>query len=230
MNSHSELTQGELYKSIWLAAGLAYERGSEDTGIWMVEEPRGTIERITPFEGKRYLEKGGKQRRLSRAMMLETTTAYLSQDPDAPDEDGQAERARIVHRRWKFKHLIHQYRTVLPTAVTEVFAHMPILVTSTEVFGEEITNAHALGNFPRNCQKSPFVQLTYASDVDRALEYQPMVVRELARKAIIYDINKVVPQPTYMQDLVRPETSEGYQRDAGWPLASLTIANVTKEQ
>eukprot|EP00971_Amphidinium_carterae_P177225 3514663-Amphidinium_carterae.2 len=33
-----------------------------------------------------------------------------------------------------------------------------------------------------------------------------------------------------MQDLVRPETSEGYQRDAGWPLASLTIANVTKEQ
>eukprot|EP00971_Amphidinium_carterae_P296362 5887012-Amphidinium_carterae.1 len=33
-----------------------------------------------------------------------------------------------------------------------------------------------------------------------------------------------------MQDLVSPETNEGYQRDEKWPLASLTIANVTSEQ
>eukprot|EP00971_Amphidinium_carterae_P301151 5983323-Amphidinium_carterae.1 len=65
----------------------------------------------------------------------------------------------------------------------------------------EITDAHCLRDFPTNYQKSPFVQLTYASEFDRALEYQPLVARELAQQGYIYDLNMTVPEPTLMHDL-----------------------------
>eukprot|EP00971_Amphidinium_carterae_P322298 6405760-Amphidinium_carterae.1 len=46
---------------------------------------------------------------------------------------------------------------------------------------------HFLRDIPADYEKSPFVQLTYANDGDRALEYQHLVVKELARKAFDWD-------------------------------------------
>eukprot|EP00971_Amphidinium_carterae_P163827 3248114-Amphidinium_carterae.3 len=37
-----------MYKAIWLAAGLAYDHGQEATGVEMLKNERGSVERITP--------------------------------------------------------------------------------------------------------------------------------------------------------------------------------------
>eukprot|EP00971_Amphidinium_carterae_P100077 1978859-Amphidinium_carterae.1 len=119
---------------------MAYEHGHEETGTVMEDEQRGTVERITPHGNKHYLRPGGPERRLSRAVILETTPAYLSQDPDAPDDEEQ--RNRKLQRRWKYRHLVHQYRRVPQTAVTELLAQLPAVEKNgTEVFGSEITDA-----------------------------------------------------------------------------------------
>eukprot|EP00971_Amphidinium_carterae_P037805 743335-Amphidinium_carterae.1 len=91
-----------------------------------------------------------------------------------------------------------------------------------------IASAACLRDFPRNYQRMPFVELTYACGNDQALEYQPLVAKDLARKGYEYDINSAVPEPTLMKDLVSPENSEGYWCDEGWPSASLSIAKVSQ--
>eukprot|EP00971_Amphidinium_carterae_P317126 6304181-Amphidinium_carterae.4 len=114
---------------------------------------------------------------------------------------------------------------------------MPPIDSETKLFKGEgtpggVTDSNCLMNFPTDYQKSPFVLLTYASEFDRALEYQPLVVREIAHKASLYDLNLGVPEPILMHEVVRPDNCESYLRDDSWPLASLTIANgnVTQAQ
>eukprot|EP00971_Amphidinium_carterae_P143468 2842512-Amphidinium_carterae.4 len=142
------------------------------------------------MSGHHHFENGGPERWLSRAVMLETTTAYLSQTQDAPDPLDQTH--VWEKKQWKLKHLAHQFRRTPQTAVTEILAQMPVITkTMTEMFENYVTNAPCPGDSPRNYQRSPFVQLTYASEFDRALEYQPLVVRELAQKGYEYDLNSV---------------------------------------
>eukprot|EP00971_Amphidinium_carterae_P204669 4061681-Amphidinium_carterae.1 len=62
-----------MYKSIWLAAGLQYEARNEETGVELQNNDRGMVERLTPFMGQPYLPPGTNARRLSRALILETT-------------------------------------------------------------------------------------------------------------------------------------------------------------
>eukprot|EP00971_Amphidinium_carterae_P076056 1502469-Amphidinium_carterae.3 len=76
----------------------------------------------------------------------------------------------------------------------------------------------------------PFVELTYACENDQPLEYQPLVVKDLAQKGYEYDVNLAIPEPTLMKEFVSPENSEGYRCDESWPQASLSIAKVTKSQ
>eukprot|EP00971_Amphidinium_carterae_P301152 5983323-Amphidinium_carterae.2 len=52
-----------LYKSIWLAAGLAYEIGNEETAIKMKDATRGTVERITLVSGRQHFPIRGPLRR-----------------------------------------------------------------------------------------------------------------------------------------------------------------------
>eukprot|EP00971_Amphidinium_carterae_P148917 2952428-Amphidinium_carterae.1 len=231
-NWESRNTEGQrfwemiaMYKPIWLAAGLAYDHGQEATGVEMVKNDRGFVERITPFGTMPCLPAGTPFQRMSRALLLETTAAYLSHN--IPGD-------RSVFRRWKFRHVVHQYRRVQQTAITTLLARLPTLsqsITATELFSDEWTRGLSfLKNIPLSYEKTPFVQLTYASDVDRALEYQPLVVRELARKAFIWDNRQVPPTPTYMQDLVTHDPNDAYCRDTGWPWVALTIAYVTEAQ
>eukprot|EP00971_Amphidinium_carterae_P223942 4443714-Amphidinium_carterae.1 len=220
-----------LYKAIWLAAGLAYDHGQEATGIEMVKNDRGFVERITPYGTKPFLPAGTALRRMSRALLLETTPAYLSHTIEAPEQDPED---RSVFRRWKFRHLVHQYRRVPQTTITALLARLPTrsnAIKATELFSETWTrNLSFLKDLAPNYEKNPFVQLTYASEMDRALEHQPLVVRELASKAFMWDNRQVPPTPTYMQDLVTSDPNDAYCRDTGWPWVALTIAYVTEAQ
>eukprot|EP00971_Amphidinium_carterae_P069089 1367523-Amphidinium_carterae.1 len=86
-----------------------------------------------------------------------------------------------------------------------------------------VRTLHFLRDLPEDYEKSPFVQLTYANDGDRALEYQHLVVKELAKKAFDWDHRQVIPTPTYMQELVTHGPEASYVRDSGWPWTSMTI-------
>eukprot|EP00971_Amphidinium_carterae_P009668 190798-Amphidinium_carterae.1 len=67
-----------------------------------------------------------------------------------------------------------------------------------------------LRDVPADYEKSPFVQLTYANEGDRALEYQNLVVKDLAKKAFDWDHRQLTPTPTYMQDLVTHDPEAAY--------------------
>eukprot|EP00971_Amphidinium_carterae_P107269 2125105-Amphidinium_carterae.1 len=43
-----------MFKSIWLAAGLEYDHGRESTGVPMIKNDRGYVERITPHGNFQY--------------------------------------------------------------------------------------------------------------------------------------------------------------------------------
>eukprot|EP00971_Amphidinium_carterae_P330857 6464111-Amphidinium_carterae.1 len=88
-----------MYKSIWLAAGLEYDHGLEATHMELVRYERGYVERITKFEHHPYTPADTAQRRMSRALLLETTPAYLSHHVDAPERNADE---RNVRRRYKF--------------------------------------------------------------------------------------------------------------------------------
>eukprot|EP00971_Amphidinium_carterae_P176745 3504525-Amphidinium_carterae.1 len=75
-----------MYKSIWLAAGLQYEPRSEETGVHLEDNERGMVERLTPALGQPYLPPGTNARRLSRALLLETTNAYMRQLFEKPTD------------------------------------------------------------------------------------------------------------------------------------------------
>eukprot|EP00971_Amphidinium_carterae_P003866 76692-Amphidinium_carterae.1 len=62
-----------MYKSIWLAAGLKYEPRNEETGILIQPSDRGWVERLSPEAGQVHQPPGNDDRRMSRALILETT-------------------------------------------------------------------------------------------------------------------------------------------------------------
>eukprot|EP00971_Amphidinium_carterae_P344668 6485196-Amphidinium_carterae.2 len=218
-----------MYKSIWLAAGLAYHHGEESTGVAMIKHERGYVERITPCGNFPYTAAGTGQRRMSRALLVETTPVYLSHQVEAPDATAGD---RSVIRRWKFRHIAHQYRRVQQTEMTARLTQLPATpsaVRMIQLFHPAWTRELTfLRDIPPDFEKSPFVQLTYASENDRALEYQHLVVKELARKAFDWDHRHVIPSPTYMQDLVTYDPEASYVRDSGWPWTSLTMAYTTE--
>eukprot|EP00971_Amphidinium_carterae_P168774 3343895-Amphidinium_carterae.1 len=177
-----------MYKSIWLAAGLEYDHGLESTGNELVRHERGYVERITRFENFPYTEAGTALRRMSRALLIESTPAYMSYQVEAPDRDTK-ERSTI--RRFKFRHIAHQYRRVQQNEMTARLTQLPAApseVRLIRLFHSGWTRTlHFLRDLPADYERSPFVRLTYANDGDRALEYQHLVVRELARKAFDWD-------------------------------------------
>eukprot|EP00971_Amphidinium_carterae_P262060 5197939-Amphidinium_carterae.2 len=66
----------------------------------------------------------------------------------------------------------HQFWKTPQTAVIEILANMP--GSAKDVSDLNITMADCLRDFPRNYQRMP-----YACDKDQALEYQPLVVKDL---------------------------------------------------
>eukprot|EP00971_Amphidinium_carterae_P289377 5745478-Amphidinium_carterae.1 len=212
-----------MYKSIWLAAGLEYDHGLEATHVALIKFERGYVERLTEFEHYSYTSPNTAQRRMSRALLLETTPAYLSHEVEAPERED-----RNVRRRFKFRHIAHQYRQVQQDEMTARLNQLPASpseVRTTQLFHPGWTrDLHYLRNIPADYERSPFVQLTYANEGDRALEYQHLVVKELARKAFNWDHRQLIPSPTYMQDLVTHDQDAAYVRDPAWPWTSLTMA------
>eukprot|EP00971_Amphidinium_carterae_P034531 679754-Amphidinium_carterae.1 len=214
-----------MYKSIWLAAGLEYDHGLEATNVELVKYERGYVERLEKFEHYLYTPVNTAQRRMSRALLLETTPAYLSHHVDAPERNANE---RNVRRRYRFRHIAHQYRQVQQNDMTARLNQLPASpseVRMIRLFHPAWTrDLYFLRDIPADYERSPFVQLSYANDGDRALEYQHLVVKELARKAFDWDHRQVIPTPTYMQDLVTHHPEASYVRDNGWPWTSLTIA------
>eukprot|EP00971_Amphidinium_carterae_P214326 4253611-Amphidinium_carterae.2 len=66
-------------KSIWLAAGMQYELRNEETGVELQPCERGMVERLTPVDGQACQRPGTSERRMSRALILESTKAYMDQ-------------------------------------------------------------------------------------------------------------------------------------------------------
>eukprot|EP00971_Amphidinium_carterae_P006277 123648-Amphidinium_carterae.1 len=214
-----------MYKSIWLAAGLEYDHGLESTEVELIKLDRGCVERITEFGHYTCNPANQATRRMSRALLLESTPAYLSHKVDAPERNADE---RNTRRRYKFRHIAHQYRLVQQNEMTARLTQLPSApsdVRLIRLFHPAWTkDLHFLRDLPADYEKSPFVQLTYANDGDRALDYQHLVIKDLARKAFDWDHRQVVPTPTYMQDLVTYHQEAAYVRDSMGPWNSLTIA------
>eukprot|EP00971_Amphidinium_carterae_P118536 2348292-Amphidinium_carterae.4 len=66
-----------MYKSIWLAAGLEYRKGAEQTYVKSDNESRGCMERITG-DGQRLGLGISNKRRLFRAVPVESLTPYVN--------------------------------------------------------------------------------------------------------------------------------------------------------
>eukprot|EP00971_Amphidinium_carterae_P148650 2947306-Amphidinium_carterae.1 len=149
-----------MYKSIWLAAGLAYDHGLESTGVELIKYERGYVERITRFQNFSYARAGTAQRRMSRALLLETTPAYLVHQVDAPERDADE---RSIRRRWKFRHIAHQYGRVQQNEMTSRLTQLPAApseVRMIQLFHSAWTrDLHFLRDIPADYERSPFVQL-----------------------------------------------------------------------
>eukprot|EP00971_Amphidinium_carterae_P128028 2536012-Amphidinium_carterae.1 len=87
-----------LYKSIWLAAGLRYDPRCEETDVQMGNSIRGWVERLTPVDGQAHQEPGGDDRRISRALILETTKVYMDQKSEKPTDVNRMDKQ--MKRRW----------------------------------------------------------------------------------------------------------------------------------
>eukprot|EP00971_Amphidinium_carterae_P273195 5422089-Amphidinium_carterae.1 len=147
--------QYAMYKSIWLAAGLQYEPRSEETGEELEQCDHGMVERLTPMDGQAWQQPGTCERRLSRALMLETTLAYLDQKVDKPTDLGKMEKQ--VKRRWEFTHLAHQYHATYRTAVTDVYWSLPSPDNVSDLFAKYeaggIVDYACLKRFPSPCPR-----------------------------------------------------------------------------
>eukprot|EP00971_Amphidinium_carterae_P158225 3136447-Amphidinium_carterae.1 len=104
---------------------------------------------------------------MSRAMLIETTPAYLAHQVEAPDRDA---RERGTLRRFRFRHIAHQYRRVQQNEMTARLTQLPSApseVRTIRLFHPAWTRTlHFLRDLPADYEKSPFVQLTYANDGD----------------------------------------------------------------
>eukprot|EP00971_Amphidinium_carterae_P340578 6479008-Amphidinium_carterae.1 len=194
---------------------------------------RGWVERLIPVEGQDYQAPGGADRRISRALILETTKVYMDQKSEKPTDVNRMDKQ--MKRRWKFTHLAHQYHATYHTEVTEVYQTLPPPDTKPDLFSSYhnggITDYPRLLRLPNPCPRSAFVTLSNACEHDQALEYQALVVRELARRAAMFDTHMVaVPEPVRLQDVVQPDNCQVYAKDETWPLGNLRITCVTQTQ
>eukprot|EP00971_Amphidinium_carterae_P231064 4585501-Amphidinium_carterae.1 len=133
-----------------------------------------------------------------------------------------------MKRRWKFTHLAHQYHVTYRTEVTDAYHTLPSPNNMPDLFGSHhmggITDFPRLWRLPNPCPRSAFVTLSNACEDDQALEYQALVVRELARRAAMFDTHMVaIPEPVRLQDVVQPGNCQIYAKDETWPLGSLRI-------
>eukprot|EP00971_Amphidinium_carterae_P116364 2304873-Amphidinium_carterae.2 len=112
-----------MYKSIWLAAGLKYEPRNEETGIEMQPSDRGWVERLSPASGQAHQPPGNDDRRMSRALILETTKVYMDQKFEKPKDLNTMDKQ--MKRRWRYTHLAHQYHATYQTEVTDVYHGLP---------------------------------------------------------------------------------------------------------
>eukprot|EP00971_Amphidinium_carterae_P334700 6470133-Amphidinium_carterae.1 len=140
-----------------------------------------------------------------------------------------------VKRRWRVTHLAHQYHATYRTEVTDIYYDLPSPDNAVDLFASYqhggITDYACLENFPTPCPRSPCVTLLNASDEDQALEYQALVVNEIARRAAMFDAHMVgVPAPVRLQDVVQPDNCQVYTQNETWPLGDLSIACVTQTQ
>eukprot|EP00971_Amphidinium_carterae_P140223 2778291-Amphidinium_carterae.2 len=222
-----------MYKSIWLAAGLKYQPRYEETMVDIQDSERGIVERLTPVEGREHQPPGGNARRLSRALILETTKVYMDQKFETPKDLSTMDKQ--MKRRWRYTHLAHQYHATHRTAVTDVYYELPPPDNQPDLFGwyrdGGIVDYPCLWRLPTPCPRSAFVTLSNACEYDQALEYQALVVKEIARRAAMFDTHMVaISEPVRLQDVVQPSNCSVYARDETWPLGTHSICCVTQIQ
>eukprot|EP00971_Amphidinium_carterae_P349737 6491192-Amphidinium_carterae.1 len=222
-----------MYKSIWLATGLKYEPRDEETGIEMQPSVRGWVERLSPEPGQAHQPPGNDDRRMSRALILETTKVYVDQKFEKPKDLNMMDKQ--MTRRWRYTHLAHQYHATYRTAVTDAYHGLPSPDNQLDLFGSYhnggIVDYPCLWNLPTPCPRSAFVTLSNACEHDQALEYQALVVKEIARRAAMFDTHMVgIPEPVRLQDVEQPDNRQVYAQDETWPLGALSICCVTQTQ
>eukprot|EP00971_Amphidinium_carterae_P032625 642813-Amphidinium_carterae.1 len=222
-----------MYKSIWMAAGLKYAPKYEETGVPIEDCDRGWVERLSAEEGRVHQEPGNSDRRMSRALIMETTKVYMDQKHDKPTDINAMDKQ--MRRRWKYTHLAHQYHATYRSEVTDAYRTLPSPDNDLDLFGSfhngGITDYPCLYRLPNPCPRSAFIALSYACEKDQALEYQALVVRELARKAAMFDTHMVaIPEPVCLEDVVQPDNCQVYAKDETWPLGDLTVSCVTQNQ
>eukprot|EP00971_Amphidinium_carterae_P235462 4672772-Amphidinium_carterae.2 len=155
------------YKSIWLSAGLKYDPRHEETGIMMLPSERGWVERLSPVDGQMHQPPGGEDRRMSRALILETTKVYMDQKFDKPTDINRMDKQ--MRRRWKYTHLAHQYlyyHVTYRTKVTDAYHGLPSPDNDIDLLGSYqnggITDYPCLWALPTPCPRSAFVTLSNA--------------------------------------------------------------------
>eukprot|EP00971_Amphidinium_carterae_P308192 6124787-Amphidinium_carterae.1 len=181
-----------MLKSIWLAAGLEYRTGCEQTNINFVEEPRGCIERITEARGGKgkvdipYLGVNNK-RRLFRAVSMEALTAYVSyQNADFSRTRTTVTAKQSRQERRKMIQVLEQLEPE-PQHVNDFLDPRFVSVARKVVF-------------PESFHRAPFIELTNACPEDQALAYQHLVVRELAKKGYEMEHSFAAPNSTLLRD------------------------------
>eukprot|EP00971_Amphidinium_carterae_P282800 5614583-Amphidinium_carterae.1 len=224
-----------MFKSIWLAAGLKYTKGAEITHDKAEDNMRGSVERIYTVGQHNGLGISPLKRHF-RAVPVESLTAFVNFQNEQMDRL-RAKVTRIddlnktERKMLRYNHLAHRVWREQKSASIEIFKRL----NNVDPAGVEDLYAPGLLeilnqlDFPENMTRSPFLELTNACPEDQALAYQPAVMKELAKKAYLFDHTFTLPQSTLLAEVVTPEV-EPYQCSADWPFQEVKVARASTDQ
>eukprot|EP00971_Amphidinium_carterae_P218294 4332797-Amphidinium_carterae.2 len=149
-----------MFKSIWLAAGLEYRKGGEQTGVKTDNETRGCMERITG-EGQRLGLGISNKRRLFRAVQVESLTPYVNYQNEhisrvrATNVGRMDELSRDERRMLKFNHLAHQMWRTPKTEAIDILGKLDIDPHGVfDLYEPRILSAVNKLEFPENVTRS----------------------------------------------------------------------------
>eukprot|EP00971_Amphidinium_carterae_P265224 5261080-Amphidinium_carterae.1 len=224
-----------MFKSIWLAAGLKYKKGAEITNVKSEENQRGLVERIHPYGTYSGLGISALQRHY-RAVPVEALASFV----DFQNEQIDRQWARITRideldkterKMLRYNHLAHRVWREQKSASSEIFKRLDDVdpMEAQDLYAPRLLETFQRLDFPEDMTRSPFLELTNACPEDQALAYQSAVMKELAKKAYLFDHNCTPPKSTLLAGVVIPET-EPYQCGAGWPFQEVKVAKATTAQ
>eukprot|EP00971_Amphidinium_carterae_P334678 6470105-Amphidinium_carterae.1 len=200
-----------MFKSIWLAAGMKYTKGAENTNVKAEDNQRGSVERIHPVGQHPGLGISALKRHF-RAVPVESLTAFVNFQNEHMDRL----RARVTRidelnktekKMLRYNHLAHRVWREQKSASIEIFKRLDNVDPAgvEDLYAPRLLEMLNNLEFPENMTRSPFLELTNACTEDQALAYQPAVMKELAKKAYLFDNTYTLPQSTLLAEVVTPD-------------------------